>query len=228
MMERLLSSSDESSADVHHKQMHKHLLRRAAHAISTNLSSTTLDNLDSFTTRSQLTALLMIDPSSYAWRQQIEQNVQSFINELVQETPAQLCAGIGEYYPRWQYLDRSYDNACVALDAGRALHNKQTIYSLNDIGLAAYVCTQHPMTRANLTEHLLAPLLRHKELYDTLTVFLQTNLSPSAAAKQLHIHRHTLTYRLDKIEELTGQDPRNFQAAALFFAACLWFSCQLQ
>jgi carbohydrate diacid regulator len=229
VMEQLLSPPEGSSADLHHKQMHKHLLRQAAHAFSTNLSSTNLGNLYSLTTRSQLTALLMIDPQpSHAWRQRVEQNVQSFMNELIGGTSVQLCAGIGEYYPRWQYLDRSYDNACVALDAGRALHNKRTIYGLNDIGLAAYVCTHHPMTRANLTEHLLAPLLHHKELYDTLLIFLQANLSPSAAAKQLHIHRHTLTYRLDKIEELTGQDPRNFQAAALFFAACLWFSCQLQ
>jgi carbohydrate diacid regulator len=53
---------------------------------------------------------------------------------------------------------------------------------------------------------------------DTL---LNADLSPSRTADQLGIHRHTLSYRLEKIANLTGLNPRQFSAAAQFSAALL-------
>ncbi len=40
-------------------------------------------------------------------------------------------------------------------------------------------------------------------------------------ARTLHIHRHTLAYRLEKIARLTGHDPRIFATAAQFSAALI-------
>jgi carbohydrate diacid regulator len=41
------------------------------------------------------------------------------------------------------------------------------------------------------------------------------------AAQTLHIHRHTLAYRLDKITRLTGLNPRQFEDAVQLYAALL-------
>jgi purine catabolism regulator len=38
----------------------------------------------------------------------------------------------------------------------------------------------------------------------TLMVYLATNYNASQTAKQLHLNRHSLLYRLRKIEHLTG------------------------
>lgn len=51
------------------------------------------------------------------------------------------------------------------------------------------------------------------ELNDTLDVFLQCNQHISETAAKLHIHRNTLLYRLDKIKQFIGLDPRNFRDA---------------
>jgi sugar diacid utilization regulator len=63
-------------------------------------------------------------------------------------------------------------------------------------------------------DSLLAPLDdydgdRHGELLPSLQAFLQHNARWEAAAADLFVHRHTLRYRMRKVEELTGRDITN-------------------
>jgi purine catabolism regulator len=44
------------------------------------------------------------------------------------------------------------------------------------------------------------------ELIPSLQAFLQYNARWESAAGQLFVHRHTLRYRMRKVEELTGRD----------------------
>jgi purine catabolism regulator len=58
---------------------------------------------------------------------------------------------------------------------------------------------------------LLAPLDaydrdQHGDLLWSLQSFLQHNARWETAAAELHVHRHTLRYRMRKVEELTGRD----------------------
>lgn len=48
---------------------------------------------------------------------------------------------------------------------------------------------------------------------ETLITFLNNNLSVNDTSKILHIHRNTLLYRLNKIKEQTGYDPKKFNDA---------------
>jgi DNA-binding PucR family transcriptional regulator len=43
-------------------------------------------------------------------------------------------------------------------------------------------------------------------LIGTLRTFFAARSSPTLAAKQLHLHRNSLLYRLQRIRELTGLD----------------------
>jgi DNA-binding PucR family transcriptional regulator len=58
-----------------------------------------------------------------------------------------------------------------------------------------------------------ATLLSQPEWIHTLTVFFRSNLNISLAAKELYIHRNTLLYRLDRLVEEIGLDPRTFKDA---------------
>lgn len=49
-----------------------------------------------------------------------------------------------------------------------------------------------------------APLREEKELLHNLHVWFSENQSMQNTAKLLHIHKDTLTYRLRKVEQLTG------------------------
>lgn len=57
----------------------------------------------------------------------------------------------------------------------------------------------------------LEPLLAYQKgserpLLETLKMYLDENCNASAAARRLYLNRHSLLYRLNKIEELTGYD----------------------
>jgi hypothetical protein len=61
------------------------------------------------------------------------------------------------------------------------------------------------------------------DLVETLVTFLDHDLSISETAKALFIHRNTLIYRLERITELTGYNPRRvFGAVHLYLA--IWLS----
>ena len=61
---------------------------------------------------------------------------------------------------------------------------------------------------------VLAPVIAHDErestaLVATLAAYLRHGCRPGPAAQELRIHRHTLSYRLDRVRDLTGRDPRD-------------------
>jgi PucR family transcriptional regulator, purine catabolism regulatory protein len=61
---------------------------------------------------------------------------------------------------------------------------------------------------------VLGPVLAHDEhesahLVDTLRAYLAHGCRSGPAAAELNVHRHTLAYRLDRVRDLTGRDPRS-------------------
>ena len=72
---------------------------------------------------------------------------------------------------------------------------------------------------AHVARRLLGPLASHDtdhgaELLHTLAVWLRLHGRPLPTARELGIHRHTLTHRLGQIAELTRLDLEDFQARA--------------
>lgn len=100
------------------------------------------------------------------------------------------------------------------------------VADVSALGLPGLVATLagEPGT-AVLVEQVLGPLLRYDRresatLVQTLRAYLAHGCRPGPAAEQLRVHRHTLAYRLDRIRDLTGQDPRD-GASLLSFALAL-------
>lgn len=58
-------------------------------------------------------------------------------------------------------------------------------------------------------------LLREHDWEQVLYVYFRSHLNLSQAAKELYVHRNTLNYRLERIRNETGLDPRNFEEAFL-------------
>jgi carbohydrate diacid regulator len=56
-----------------------------------------------------------------------------------------------------------------------------------------------------------------KEVVETLSLFFACNQSINKTAERLFIHKNTLQYRLIKIKEITGYDPRVFEEAVLLY-----------
>ena len=67
-----------------------------------------------------------------------------------------------------------------------------------------------------------------EETLHTIHVFLESGLSIAECARHLYLHRNTLIYRLDKIEQLTGLDIRKFDDAMTCKVAMMMSNYLLQ
>jgi purine catabolism regulator len=71
------------------------------------------------------------------------------------------------------------------------------------------VLEQNPLTSERYVERVLGPLLKEERGRDVLLKTLVAYLAQGSvkeAAASLHLHRHTVLYRLDKVRELVGRD----------------------
>lgn len=59
------------------------------------------------------------------------------------------------------------------------------------------------------------------DLIHTLIVYIIHNGEINTVAKELHIHRNSLNYRLNKIKDITEKDPRNLIDLLEIFTACI-------
>ncbi|MBA2505599.1 MAG: helix-turn-helix domain-containing protein [Thermoleophilaceae bacterium] len=74
------------------------------------------------------------------------------------------------------------------------------------------VLASHPEEVRSFYEDTLAKLVAYDEQYTTdlvgtLEAYLGNNCNMNATAGAIHAHRHTVSYRLERIRELTGLDP---------------------
>jgi purine catabolism regulator len=83
---------------------------------------------------------------------------------------------------------------------------------------------QDPEALRTFADSVLAPLDRYDEAHGgdlvlSLRAFLDRNARWESAAKDLYVHRHTLRYRMRKVEELTQRDLSSARDRMEFFLA---------
>ncbi|WP_035994324.1 PucR family transcriptional regulator [Leptolyngbya sp. KIOST-1] len=159
--------------------------------------------------------------SSWTNLEALKRAARALLEQLREATGTAVSIGIGRYHPGILGVSRSYQDARVALRLGRQFSGQARVYCLDDLGMAAFACVADERTKVDLALHLLSPLDNEPDLINTLKVFFAADCALSSAAKQLCIHRNTLTYRLEKITSLTGLDPRRFDEAVQIRLALL-------
>ena len=110
-------------------------------------------------------------------------------------------------------LRRAFHEARCALEA-TSLDNGDgpEVASHRDLGAFTLLLALQDDDALRLySEGLLEPIQRGEgeyggELLRSLESFIENNGNWERAARQLYCHRHTLRYRIRKIEELTGRD----------------------
>jgi carbohydrate diacid regulator len=151
-------------------------------------------------------------------RHRIARDVQRFV-DVATANLGSAAGGVGRYYAGWPALAQSFADARFALEMGRQIYGPARVYMPSDLGVASFVCSNDPVLKDQLAHQILSRIADEPELLNTIEVFLDADLSPSLAAARLHIHRHTLAHRLDKVTRLTGLDPRRFHDLAQLHAA---------
>jgi len=121
--------------------------------------------------------------------------------------------GLSSFYSDAAELGRAAQEAELVLDVLR-----QSDAPLDDeiaggtYKLLLRVLASHPEELHTFYEATIAPLVRYDdqyrtELVRTLQTYLDTNCNMNATAAAIYAHRHTISYRLERIRELTQLDP---------------------
>jgi PucR-like helix-turn-helix protein len=114
-----------------------------------------------------------------------------------------LRAAVGGYHQGLRGVSRSYLEAIQSLELGRRLQPETAIHHHDEL-IPLLLLTQSPHLAERYVDRLLGRLLaadRNGSLLQTLDAYLAA-ASVKDAAAALHLHRHTVLYRLEKVRDL--------------------------
>jgi sugar diacid utilization regulator len=112
-------------------------------------------------------------------------------------------------------LHRAVEEAELVLEV--VSRDERMAETMSEGGAGVYrllfrVLASHPDEMRSFFEDTVAPVVRyddryHTDLLATLEAYLAQECNMNATARAIYAHRHTVAYRLERIQQLTGLDP---------------------
>ncbi|RJG16984.1 sugar diacid recognition domain-containing protein [Paenibacillus thiaminolyticus] len=137
------------------------------------------------------------------------------IRRLLEEKQiAPLRIAVGKVYSGIGGLIASYRSAQDTMRAGQAIFPEQPVYYSEDMPNETAAANVKPSWIGDELRRLwqrFAQEDKSGELQQTLQAYYEENGEQRRIADRLAIHRNTLRYRLQRIHEATGKDPKHFR-----------------
>jgi hypothetical protein len=120
--------------------------------------------------------------------------------------------GISSRYPDAEGMRRALEEAELVLKVSATGAVPEGGVGESTYRLLFHVLASRPEEIESFYEDTVASLVAYDEQYatdlvGTLASYLENNCNMNQTATTIHAHRHTVSYRLDRIRELTGLDP---------------------
>lgn len=150
----------------------------------------------------------------------ITEYAKYLVNTVFEETGVWTCVYTGGIVKSASLISASYQQAKTALRMSNEDTENLRVRSFKEFMLVK-ILEDIPKYRLNeylelLNDPGVSEVFADEEMMATAKVFFLNNLNQSETARQLYLHRNTLSYRLDKIERITGLDIRKFSDAVSF------------
>ena len=156
--------------------------------------------------------------------QTLAQTARILVDTLNMEAMVSVRVSYGTIVKELREVSRSYKEAGMAMEVGKVFYVDKNIFAYNELGIGRLIHQLPP----SLCEMFLSEVFEAdereafgEEELTTVFTFFDNNLNISETARQLHVHRNTLVYRLEKIEKKTGLDVRIFEDALTFKIAIM-------
>ncbi|HLW00925.1 MAG TPA: helix-turn-helix domain-containing protein [Ktedonobacterales bacterium] len=157
--------------------------------------------------------VLLVPAEQEAGRSDFFPRFKSRLDELLSRlTPWSsqegLNVGVGRQAQTIEELPRSHQEARLALMIGQRLFSKERVAYFGELGI--YRLLFHVQDAEDVHafyEEVLGPLVEYdrrtdNDLVETLETYFACNGNLSEAARRLHLHRNSLLYRLERIQEV--------------------------
>lgn len=141
-------------------------------------------------------------------------------NSIYEETGVMVNVYYGSTVESLTEIARSYSQALFACTA-----DEQSLVNLRVRSYKEFVLEKmlNELPKSKLDEYLYLlnedksqEIFSDQELVYTAECFLDNDLNVSETSRKMYLHRNTLIYRIDKIENATGLDIRKFSDALTF------------
>ncbi len=121
-------------------------------------------------------------------------------------------------FEQLESFNQSYLDCDLSLKISK---DNEELVSFANIEVKSFIYQLHDTLSKRFSERVL--INNNKVRSQTLNTFFSNDLHIQKAADKLYVHRNTLIYRLNKIAEETGYDPRKFEDA-LNLQVALWIA----
>lgn len=150
-----------------------------------------------------------------------EQKVKLMINRVWKEIAYYLPSGtryyggIGRMVKNINEIGKCYRQAIQVRSLQRQRHQKNVCVSYNTLGVyKLLLAVENEELMNEYYEELLGPLERYDRINETdyyyfLKQYFECDCSTQVAAKNLHLHRNSVIYKLHKCEEILGIEINN-------------------
>lgn len=154
----------------------------------------------------------------------IQHAAHAIVDTLNMEALATVQVAYSRIFHHLQELAVVFRETSLALKVGRLFAFGENVFAYNQLGIGRLIYRlPHDICKDFLAEVFgpEVPDTLDEEITTVIDRFLQNNLNIAETARQLHMHRNTLIYRLEQVEKQTGLDLRHFEDAMTFKIAVM-------
>jgi carbohydrate diacid regulator len=175
----------------------------------------------------EVVVLKPITLSDSGWSRALEQKrVNQLMKRVMKEGDFVIRIALGDYFPSVQGLSQSFMTAKATMEASNTINSQQdNVLFYQDHILPVLLNGLKGDTWRQ--EQLLMPLVKLQQndprgvLIKTLKAFFVQNCDLAQTCEMLHIHRNTLRYRLEKIEQETSLNFNNISDKTRLYLSLL-------
>jgi PucR family transcriptional regulator, purine catabolism regulatory protein len=167
--------------------------------------------------------LVQLGTDSAASVMRMAQELHATIGEMLPEITVSM--GLGRPHRSLVDLRQSYYEATYAIKIRKLKGDTNVLASFDDLGSYGLLLgLQDTLSLEVFYDSVLGALREYDEenssdLVKSLAYFLEANGHWGDAAERLYVHRHTLRYRMKRVEEITGRSLESAQDRMEFWLA---------
>ena len=159
--------------------------------------------------------------------EEIHQAARTISDTLNMEALTSVRISYSDILDRLEDIPDAFRDTRTALKIGTIFNAEQMIYPCSKLGIGQLIYELPATVCENFLREVFGEHIPHTfddELFHTVNIFFKNNLNIAETARQLHMHRNTLIYRLEQIQKKTGLDLRIFEDAIVFRIASMVIS----
>ncbi|WP_413374622.1 PucR family transcriptional regulator [Alkalihalobacillus sp. 1P02AB] len=149
-----------------------------------------------------------------------ENDYESLIDAMSSDFYADVTILIGSEVAEPKTEQFKWEQQCLEYIQG--LNPKKRVFHIHE-AYVYYLLSFIPSNERNrfMQSFFTEEVLHDFDLLNSISIYFESNLNISLAAKTMHMHRNSLQYRLDKFSDKTGIDLKQFSQAALVYSLLL-------